>query len=92
MDLDGIEAVRRYRASEAEALQQQPALAARLAELRSKDMYREGSARRLKIISMSANADEETRRDIKEAGADFFLEKPFDLAMLNKAFEQVAVL
>lgn len=64
--MDGIEATDRYRKFESEENSKKPTPGAN-AE----------SKKRLLIVGMSANSDEQSKRDALETGMDYFFTKPF---------------
>mmetsp|Transcript_36152 Transcript_36152/g.62340 ORF Transcript_36152/g.62340 Transcript_36152/m.62340 type:complete len:80 (+) Transcript_36152:2-241(+) len=74
--LDGIEAIRRLRA--AEEKQRGP----------SSDTSTSGGGARQFVIALSANSDEETRREALAAGADAFVPKPFTYESFLNAMQK----
>lgn len=64
--MDGIEATDRYRKFELEENLKKPGLG-----------VKSESKKRLLIVGMSANSDEQSKRDALETGMDYFFTKPF---------------
>ena len=63
--MDGIEATDRFRKFESE-------------EIEKKSKLADGkAAKRLLIVGMSANSDEQSKRDALDTGMDYFFTKPF---------------
>jgi two-component system, sensor histidine kinase len=71
--MDGLETTRRFRAHElADVLNEQSG----------------APVRRLPIIGMSANSDDETRRQALEVGMDNFIPKPFNIDKFHELFSR----
>jgi len=86
--MDGLEAVRRFRSFEDEEQQSE------------KDGWMNGcddshcnrSKRRLPIIGMSANDDDETAAMVLRSGFDHFIPKPFSLERFKEALSSLGIL
>ena len=68
--MDGIEATDRFRKFESEEIEKRSK-----SEKGSKGKGKAG--KRLLIVGMSANSDEQSKKDALETGMDYFFTKPF---------------
>lgn len=50
---------------------------------------RQGARRRLVIVGMSANTDQDTRREVLAAGMDSYLAKPFSIREFESVLQQL---
>lgn len=82
--MDGIEATKRYRELELQALafsqQNTPTVAQQRIDGISDDKISLIQRRRLPIIGMSANSDNETKSIALSVGMDSFMAKPFSIS------------
>jgi CheY-like chemotaxis protein len=74
--MDGVEAIRRIRAAE-RATTASSAASGHDLESGRKMQCEEAKQRRQMIIALSANSDSDTMQDALDAGADYFMSKPF---------------
>ena len=75
--MDGIEATRRYREFEEEELDNQSRLTG----------CDTGARKKLLIVGMSANSDDQSRQVALDSGMDYFLSKPFSYKELRAILE-----
>ena len=66
--MDGIEATRRYREYEEEEMRR---------ESRDDALNRTSERKRLLIVGMSANSDDQSKQQALDSGMDYFIPKPF---------------
>ena len=74
--MDGIEATRRYREFEEEENEKRSRLPGHIKAFK-----------RLLIVGMSANSDDQSRQEALESGMDYFLSKPFSYKELRTILE-----